>query len=66
MMFEGAAECFLSDKTRTAGNLNGFKNDPFYTNLVGIQIFNMISILAQKFKDTCLKPYYKIKNNMFS
>ena len=65
-MFEGAAECFISDKTRTARILNGFKSDPFYTNLVGIQIFNMIGILAEKFKDTCLKPYYKIKINMFS
>ena len=30
----GAAERFISDKTRISSVLNSFKNDPFYVNLV--------------------------------
>ena len=39
----GAAERFISDKTRNASVFNSFKNDPFYTYLVTFheRIFNI-------------------------
>ena len=35
----GAAERFISDKARIASVLNSFKNDPFYTHLVTLNLF---------------------------
>ena len=64
----GVAECFYSDKTRTASFLNGFKNIPQKARLLGVQTKvqigrENISIKKKEKKNKlCLISILSIKN----